>query len=93
MQGFMPIGDYKVTYVDGRVESTTSNFLGLAEIERRWPGDQVPGVQAIATAVWFYLGCPGENLDAWMATVHLVEQAEPQETVQEVPTQAEPGAA
>jgi hypothetical protein len=93
MQGFMPIGDYVVTYTNGETVTVTSNFLGLVEIERRWPGDEMPGVQAIATAVWFYLGCPGENLDAWLATVHLIGPADEEEVAQEVPTEAEPGAA
>lgn len=82
----MPIGDFKVTYVDGHTEEARSNFLGLVEIERRWPGDDdAPGVQAVAVAVWFYLGCPGGDLDEWMATVHNVEPvAEP------VPVDGEP---
>jgi hypothetical protein len=93
MAGFMPIGDFRVVYVDGHTEECTSNFLGLCEIERRWPdADTAPGVQAVAVAVWYYLGCPDENLDKWMATVHNVEPVNA-EVVQEVPSQAEPGAA
>lgn len=92
MSGFMPIGDYKVTYMDGETVVAKSNFLGLVEIERRWPGDEMPGIQAISTAVWFYLDCPGDDFDSWLKTVHLIGPAE-EETAQEVPTQAVPGAA
>lgn len=94
MAGFMPIGDFKVTYTNGETAVATSNFLGLVEIERRWPGEkEAPGVQAIGVAIWYYLGCPGDDLDSWLATVHNVEPVEAEETVQEVPTVPAVGAA
>lgn len=85
-RGFMPIGEFRVIYTDGHTEDAKSNFLGLCEIERRWPGqEEAPGVQAVTVAVWYYLGCPDDNLDAWAATVHNIEPVEdPAET--EVPT-------
>jgi hypothetical protein len=90
----MPIGDFKVTYVNGETVVATSNFLGLCEIERRWPGqDNAPGVQAIGVAIWFYLGCPDGDLDSWLATVHNVEPVETEQPVQEVPTVPAAGAA
>lgn len=93
MAGFMPIGDFKVTYVNGETVTATSNFLGLVEIERRWPGQEnAPGVQAIGVAIWYYLDCPGENLDAWLATVHNVERIDDEAAV-EVPTEPAAGAA
>lgn len=74
MAGFMPIGDFKVTYVNGETAVATSNFRGLVEIERRWPaGSDAPGIEAIGVATWFYLGCPGEDFDTWLETVHLIE--------------------
>ena len=73
MSGFMPIGDFRVTYRDGSSVVVASNFAGLVEIERRWPGrDEVPAITALAIATWHYLDCPGE-LDEWMKTVHLIE--------------------
>lgn len=95
MAGFLPIGEFKVTYTNGETATAVSNFLGLVEIERRWPGQtDAPGVTAIGVAVWYYLGCPGGDLDAWLATVHLIEPAETEsaETI-EVPTQPAVGAA
>jgi hypothetical protein len=77
MAGFMPIGDFTVTYTNGETVLATSNFLGLVEIERRWPGQsEVPAATALGVAVWFYLGCPGGELDEWLATVHLIERTE-----------------
>lgn len=73
----MPVGDFTVTYTDGSTEDVQSNFRGLVEIERRWPGQEnVPAVEAIGIAVWHYLGCPGESLDDWLGRVHLIEDAE-----------------
>ena len=95
MARFMPIGDFKVTYTNGETVTAVSNFLGLVEIERRWPGEtEAPGISAIGVAVWFYLGCPGGDLDSWLATVHLIEPAEADDAeVIEVPTQPAAGAA
>ena len=77
MPGFMPFGDFKVTYTNGETATAVSNFRGLVEIERRWPGDtEAPGIEATGVAVWFYLGCPGEDFDSWLATVHIIEPAE-----------------
>jgi len=97
MAAFMPLGDFKVTYTNGETASAMSNFRGLVEIERRWPGAQdAPGIEAIGVAVWFYLGCPGGDLDSWLETVHLIEPVT--DTTSGVvdtedPTQAAPGAA
>jgi hypothetical protein len=75
MAGMMPIGDFRVTYIDGTSEDAASNFLGLVEVERRWPGqEQAPGITALATATWFYLGCPDDDLDKWLSRVHLIER-------------------
>lgn len=77
MAGFMPFGDFKVTYTNGETVEATSNFRGLVEIERRWPGsNEAPGIEAIGVAVWYYLDCPGDNFDEWLSTVHLIEPAE-----------------
>ena len=94
-RGFMPIGTFRVIYTNGETAETKSNFLGLCEIERRWPNsDSAPGVQAIGVAVWYYLGCPGGDLDAWLATVYNVEPvADDEEADTEVPTQPAVGAA
>lgn len=93
MPGFMPIGEFKVVYVDGHTEECMSNFLGLVEIERRWPGQETaPGVTAVAVAVFYYLGCPGDDLDKWMATVHNIEPIT-EDAAQEVPTSPAVGAA
>lgn len=90
----MPIGDFKVTYVNGETATAKSNFLGLVEIERRWPGDEnTPGIQAIGVAMFYYLGCPGGDLDAWLATVHTVEPLESDTEEAEVPTEPAVGAA
>jgi|1186.fasta_scaffold615493_2 hypothetical protein len=78
---FMPIGDFKVTYVDGGTEVVQSNFRGLVEVERKWPGDTIPGVEAMGFAVWHYLGCPDE-FDTWLDTVHLIEKATTEGEVQ-----------
>lgn len=101
MAGFMPLGDFKVTYTNGETAEAMSNFRGLVEIERRWPGAQdAPGIEAIGVAVYYYLGCPGGDFDAWLETVHLIEPANVEssdngaETVDTAdPTQAAPGAA
>lgn len=78
MAGFMPFGDFKVTYTNGEEVEAVSNFRGLVEVERRWPGNaDAPGIEAIGVAVWFYLGCPGDDLDSWLSTVHLIEAATP----------------
>lgn len=72
--GFMPLGDFDVTYVNGEVVRATSNFRGLIEVERRWPGtEEAPGLEAIALAMWFYLGEPLDNFDAWLSTVHSID--------------------
>lgn len=93
MAGFMPIGTFRVIYTDGTTAEAQSNFLGLCEIERRWPNSETaPGVQAIGVAVWYYLGCPGADLDSWLATVHNVEPVE-QDVAAEVPTGPAVGAA
>lgn len=92
MAGFMPIGDYKVTYTNGETAVAQSNFRGLVEVERRWSGDNAPGIEAIALAVWWYLGCPGGDLDDWLATVHLIEPATTEGEVHpEVPIPPAPG--
>lgn len=94
MAGFMPIGDFKVTYVNGETATAVSNFRGLVEIERRWPGAQdAPGIEAIGVAVWHYLGCPGD-FDEWLEQVHVIEPVTEETTVDAMdPTQAAPGAA
>jgi hypothetical protein len=91
MSGFMPIGDYKVTYTDGSSEVVTSNFLGICEVERRYPNGEIPGVNAMGLAVWYYLDCPGGDLDAWLKTVHMIEQATDSTEAPEVPTDPAPG--
>lgn len=93
MPGFMPIGDYKVTYTDGETVVAQSNFRGLVEVERRWAGDkEVPGVEAIGLAVWFYLECPGGEFEAWLERVHLIEPATTEgEPSIEVPSQPAAG--
>jgi hypothetical protein len=93
MAGFMPIGEFRVVYVDGHTEECVSNFLGLVEIERRWPGEETaPGVTAVAVAVFYYLGCPGDDLDKWLATVHNVEPID-KDAKTDVPTSPAVGAA
>lgn len=88
MAGFMPVGDFTVTYTDGSTEEAKSNFLGLVEIERRWPGkEDAPGVQAIGVAVWYYLGCPGEDFDKWLSKVHMIEAAETKADADVVPSE------
>lgn len=90
--GFMPIGDFKVTYRDGTEELAKSNFRGLVEIERKWPGQDVaPGIEAMGLAVWHYLDCPGD-FDDWLDSVHLIEAAEAK-SEDEVPTQPAVGVA
>jgi hypothetical protein len=74
MAGYMPIGDFKIVYVDGSSEVAQSNFRGIVEVERKWPGDTVPGVEAISLAVWYYLGCP-DGFDEWLGRVHNIEPA------------------
>jgi hypothetical protein len=97
MSRFMPIGDFKVVYVDGTTEECKSNFLGLVEIERRWPNEEnAPGVTATAIAVFYYLGCPGQDFDKWLAKVHNIEPADKQDAeveLEDVPTEPAAGAA
>jgi hypothetical protein len=85
--GFMPIGDFKVTYRNGETAVAQSNFRGIVEVERRWPGDEpTPGVEAMGLAVWHYLDCPGE-FDDWLISVHTIEAATTEgEVAPEVPT-------
>jgi hypothetical protein len=97
MGGYMPVGRYKVVYVDEHTEECKSNFLGLVEVERRWPdGDKTPYISATAFAVYHYLGCPGEDFDKWLATVYNIEVADEDEATDadtEVPTEPAAGAA
>lgn len=97
MAGYMPIGKFKVVYVDEHTEECKSNFRGLVEIERRWPDSDAPGVSATALAVFFYLGCPGEDFDKWLGTVYNIEPADvpadAKDEMTEVPTEPAPGLA
>lgn len=91
MPGFMPMGDFRVTYTNGETALAVSNFLGLVEVERRWP-TETPPIEAIGYAVWCYLGKPTDDFDEWLATVHTIEGTA-EETPVEVPTQPAVGAA
>lgn len=91
---FAALGNYKITYVDGRVETARSNFLGLSEVEKRWPGEDVPVMEALAYSMWWYLDCPGE-FEAFKKSVHLIEEDTPLAKVEDVadPTVPAVGAA
>lgn len=89
--GFAPIGKYTITYTDGHTEAAQSNFAGLIAIERRWAQDQEsPAIEAIAMAVWHYIGCPGD-FEQWAETVHTIEPIG--DEASDLPTQPAVGAA
>lgn len=93
MSGFMPMGDFRVTYTNGETVEAVSNFFGLVAVERRWP-NETPPIEAVGFAVWHYLGKPGEDFDQWLTTVHTIEGAQPESAEPvEVPTQPAVGVA
>jgi hypothetical protein len=71
---FAALGDYKVTFLDGHTVTARSNFLGLSEVEKRWPDETaVPVMQALAYSMWWYLDCPGDFAE-FQRSVHLIEE-------------------
>ena len=89
---FAALGDYKITYLDGRTEVARSNFLGLAEVEKRWPGEDVPVMEALAYSMWWYLDCPGDFTD-FKKSVHNIEEQLPETADTADPTVPAVGAA
>jgi hypothetical protein len=70
---FVPLGRYKVTYLDGREEEVRSNFADIMRLEADLPSKDTPDGTSLAHGVWLYLGKPKGDIMAWAGDVHRIE--------------------
>jgi hypothetical protein len=73
MPAFVPLGRYKITYLDGRTEEVRSNFAGIMELEADKPEEDVPYGTALAYGIWIFLGRPGDDVKDWAVDVYKIE--------------------
>ena len=71
MPAYIPLGRFKVTYLDGRTEEARSNFGAIMDLEADLP--EAPDGTVLAHGVWLYLGRPQGDVHDWAATVFLIE--------------------
>lgn len=84
MPSFIPLGKYKVTYLDGRVEDARSNFAAIMDLEAELPNVNAPDGTVLAHGIWIFLGRPKNDLRAWAADVYRIEPvADPTETTED----------
>lgn len=72
----VPLGHFKVTYMDGVSEVAKSNFGGIIEVERKFGTDADGYATVLAFGVWCYLGHPGDDFESWAGGVHWIEPTE-----------------
>lgn len=74
MLEYVPLGEFKVTYLDGETQIARANFGAIMELEAAYIGDgKVPQATVLVRAMWLYLDRPKDSLEAWAATVHNIE--------------------
>lgn len=73
MPNYVPLGRFKVTYLDGRVEEVRSNFAAIMDLEAELPEAATPDGTVLARGVWLYLDRPQGDLRKWAAGVWLIE--------------------
>lgn len=78
MPGLIPLGRYKVEYVNGETVEVLSNFGAIMELERLLPGDDSPNATTLVTGIWLFLGKPDDDPEKWACNVHQITPMEPE---------------
>lgn len=91
MPAFVPLGRYKITYLDGRTVEAVSNFGAIMELESERPESDGPRGTTLTHAVWLYLDKPDADLRTWANSVHLIEPIEDTDAVDPSPPVAAVG--
>lgn len=86
MPSFVPLGRYKVTYLDGREEEVRSNFAAIMELEAALPSATAPDGTVLCHGVWLFAGKPKNDLAAWAGDVYRIEPVREDEETGADPT-------
>lgn len=73
MPAFVPLGKYRITYLDGRVEEVRSNFAAIMDLEAELPNASTPDGTVLCHGAWIFAGRPKNDLKAWAADVYRIE--------------------
>lgn len=80
MPSLVPLGRYKIEYLDGTTEEVRSNFGAIMELEELLPGDDTPSATTLLTGIWLFLGKPDGDPRQWANNVVDVAPVEPEPT-------------
>ena len=65
MPSFIPLGKYRIEYLDGETEEIRSNFGAIMELEAELPDKDTPDGTVLLYGMWLYKGRPEGDPKEW----------------------------
>lgn len=76
MPSLIPLGRFKVEYMNGEIEEVRSNFGAVMELEKELPEADTPGGTSLLYGIWLYKGRPLDDPIEFGRTVYNITPIE-----------------